>query len=504
MSEEPRRGPLRAEAALALGLLLPALLLAANMWHVRGFTVDDSYISYRYARNLARGWGLVYNEGERVEGYTNFLWTVWLAGGIRLGIHPDVLAKLTGAAAAFGSLGVTYAIAGRLLPYRTLPCTATWLLATSVVFSGYAVFGLETSSFVFLVLAGTHRFLCETAAASADRGWRPIPWSGLVFALAGLTRPEAPMFIGILALFLGRRIVGRQNLLRGALFVVPVGAHLLFRRAYYGAWLPNTLAAKTGDLHAQVHAGWGYLQGYAAHAGPVLLLALAGLWLAVTGARRDLLALATIAFAMAAYVVVVGGDWMKYYRFLSPFEPFCFLLVDVGARRLVERRRAAITVALAAFAVVVLTWRRGALREAQADLLQNEKRFWDRAAGGTARWLNENGERGELAIGDIGYVGWATDYPILDTLGLVDPEISKLPGGYARKIGPRFADRFFARQPRYVRLISSGGDCQHPATARSRLLYEDPRFPVRYEVSGQVPLDGGFRWCIYQKKPAAL
>jgi arabinofuranosyltransferase len=33
---------------------------------------DDAYISYRYARNLFRGEGLVFNPGERTEGYSNF------------------------------------------------------------------------------------------------------------------------------------------------------------------------------------------------------------------------------------------------------------------------------------------------------------------------------------------------------------------------------------------------------------------------------------------------
>ncbi|MCX7840525.1 MAG: hypothetical protein N2559_13895, partial [Anaerolineae bacterium] len=37
--------------------------------------VDDAYISFRYAQNALRGHGLVFNPGERVEGFTNFLWT---------------------------------------------------------------------------------------------------------------------------------------------------------------------------------------------------------------------------------------------------------------------------------------------------------------------------------------------------------------------------------------------------------------------------------------------
>ena len=100
-----------------LGLLLPTVLLVVNMVRVRSFTVDDAYISYRYARNFARGLGLVYNSGERIEGYTNFLWTVLLGGGIRVGLDPVALAKILGGMAACGALAMVYLLSKRLRPW---------------------------------------------------------------------------------------------------------------------------------------------------------------------------------------------------------------------------------------------------------------------------------------------------------------------------------------------------------------------------------------------------
>ena len=41
---------------------------------------DDAMISMTYARNFAEGHGLVWNVGDRVEGYTNPLWVVFMAG----------------------------------------------------------------------------------------------------------------------------------------------------------------------------------------------------------------------------------------------------------------------------------------------------------------------------------------------------------------------------------------------------------------------------------------
>lgn len=494
------------DIALVFGLVLPAMLLAANLWRVRGFTVDDSFISYRYARNLARGLGLVYNPGERIEGYTNFLFTVLLAGGIKLGIDPEALSKGIGAGSAFASLGLTYGIAARLRPYRTIPCIATWLLASTIVFTGWSVFGLETGFFVALILGGTYLFLRETDLgptldeASPDTPpRRAFPWSGVVFALAGLTRPEAPMFLGLLMLFLGWGLVGRQNLLRGALFAGPVLVHLLFRHAYYGSWVPNTLGAKTGNFEGQLRSGLTYVQSYMTHAGPVVYLALLGVAYGVTRSRRDVMAVTAIAVAVMGYVTLVGGDWMKFFRFMAPFEPFCFLLVDLGVRRAADRRDPVTNLALAFFAAFMVPLRGTALREAQADFLQNEKRFWDRAAGGTARWFQQ-APPGEIALGDIGYVGWATDYPILDLLGLTDPVISKLPGGYTQKLGPGFADRLFDKKSRYVLIISSSLDCQHPSVPGSQVLFNDPRFRRDYQIAGKVPLDNGFAWCFFERK----
>src|SRR5687768_17195064 len=76
--------PWYADRTLLLGLVAPMIYAIYAMTRVKQFTVDDSYISFRYARNWARGLGLVYNEGERIEGYTNFLWTIILGVGIKV------------------------------------------------------------------------------------------------------------------------------------------------------------------------------------------------------------------------------------------------------------------------------------------------------------------------------------------------------------------------------------------------------------------------------------
>ncbi|MBM4360879.1 MAG: hypothetical protein FJ096_22475 [Deltaproteobacteria bacterium] len=106
---------------------------------------------------------------------------------------------------------------------------------------------------------------------------------------------------------------------------------------------------------------------------------------------------------------------------------------------------------------------------------------------------------GEIALGDIGQVGYETRMPIVDLLGLVDPVVARLPGGYTHKTGPGFRDYFFQRRPRYFVLISSQNDCIHPSVTGSVAIFRDARFRGSYSVSGRVMLNGGFSWCLYER-----
>jgi hypothetical protein len=477
---------------LSLGLMAPAVLCAVSMWIVRSFTVDDAFISFRYARNLAKGWGLVYNEGERIEGYTNFLWTVLLGGGARVGIEPETFAKVLGGLSGVGSVVVLYLLEARVRPLRWAPAISTWAFASSIVGTGYAVWGLETGLFVCLVLLGTLLFHREDAEPKA------FPWSGIVFGIAGITRPEAPLFLGILVLFAWRRVLSRQMLLRGALFAAPIAAHMFWRHAYYGTWLPNTLSAKTGDLSQQIEGGGRYLNQYAVHAGPILWLGLFGLAWAIAEKNRELFTSAVTAAAVAGYVLLVGGDWMPYFRFLAPFEPFAFLLVGVGARALFELRERAARLALVLFLLVAAGQRYQVWQGARKHILTDEKVFWDSAAGGAAQWLREH-EPGEVAVADIGQIGYTTDYPLLDLLGLVDPVIGKLEGGYTRKTGEGYVERVFEKMPKYFVLVGGRDKCEPLVFPAQERLRRDPRFVGRYRLGGQVRHSKHGLWCIFER-----
>ena len=97
-SPVPSSHPQPANASVALnrqtGLALACVLagfagFAIGALDCLNFTVDDSFISLRFAENWANGSGLVFNPGERVEGYSNFLWTLVLGVLAKAGIQQQ-------------------------------------------------------------------------------------------------------------------------------------------------------------------------------------------------------------------------------------------------------------------------------------------------------------------------------------------------------------------------------------------------------------------------------
>ena len=155
---------------LWLGLIAPLVVFLANLRPVWDYTVDDAFISFRFARNLANGDGLVYNLGQRVEGFTNLLWTLGLAGAIRGGLSVELTAKLLGASCGVGAIVGTYLLGRRLS--ATAPPLAPWLLATSITSTMFAVSGLETSLCTLLLVC-----LLYTSPSPRDRTRSRMPSS---------------------------------------------------------------------------------------------------------------------------------------------------------------------------------------------------------------------------------------------------------------------------------------------------------------------------------------
>jgi hypothetical protein len=566
-------------ARLLLGLVLPLLIAVQEMIELRAYTIDDAYISFRYARNLVDGHGLVYNLGEPVEGYTNFLWTLLIAAGLKLGAAPESFVNGLGITFGVGTFVFTYWVAERLAPSGPVPCLATWLLASTAIFNGHAVFGLETAMFACLLMAGAARFMAESANEKRR------PWSGALFGMAALTRPEAPLFFGLLLLHLsgpafvpsarvariGRRVFGgtgsqwrpamtglsmcvvalgttlaqrdlihddeasgalaiavlvagaggllasipralisRRTLGRVEYFAIPVAAHAAWRFSYYGHFIPNTLAAKTGDASVQYAGGMHYVDYYMGLEGPVVWLFFAGAGVALARRERTLLAFTATIASYTTYVILVGGDWMLLSRFFAPLQPFIFVVIGVGMRTLLHSN------AVARWSLVMMlpfiVNQRVSMLETKRKTVTNETRVWNDFAGGVARWFGErdakHGERahGTIGLGDIGRVGWVSNYPVLDVLGLVTPTVASFDGGHRLKTGPEFLDFFFTSAPRYYVTGSGSARCERPSAPALRAIQGDPRFVAQYHEAVTIRAKSArqTRWCVYERRDAPV
>jgi arabinofuranosyltransferase len=281
-------------------------------------------------------------------------------------------------------------------------------------------------------------------------------------------------------------------------FVAIVGAHLLWRKAYYDAWLPNTFSAKTGDVGQQWAKGKSYLGGYLAEAGPALYMVCAGVAIAVVRRHREMLTLVSLAVGVVAYIMLIGGDWMPHFRFMAPFEPFAFVLVCVGVRAMFDGGDRSVQLAIVLFALWVGVGRYFAFEDARRHF-RKEDTFWKSAVNQSADWLVEHGRPGWVAVADMGYVAYRTDYPILDLLGLVDPVISKLPGGYTKKTGRGYVDRVFDVMPAYFVLVGEK-DCTRMHFPAQRKLHEHRSFARNYELAALIPHTRGGNWCIFERK----
>ena len=347
---------------------------AAVLWGVaaawrRAWFSDDAYISFRYAENLVNGLGLVFNRGERVEGYSNYLWTSWIAVGMKLGASPEGWSLIWGLACYAASIVLLALIARRLsggTAGAVVVPVGALLAALHPAWSYFATSGLETSLFTFLALFG---FFVVTS-----KGARSAAIAGAVFALLAMTRPDGPILAlpaGLYVLLAQRGTHRRWVRIRAVLFFGVAFAALwvpytLWRISYYGAFFPNTYYAKSADL-AWWSQGFRYLELYALKYWPLLLgipLAVAAflgrgrslapqeMGRARTDAGPGLLALALLA-TYTLYVARVGGDFM-FARFLIPVTPFLLVLTELGWQRLLGRRPLAVAGATAALALCML------------------------------------------------------------------------------------------------------------------------------------------------------
>ena len=395
-----------------LVVLIAAVALARGWW--LRFVQDDAFISFRYARHLAEGLGLVYNPGERVEGYTNFLWTLAMAPATALGIDIVAWSEGLSLASFAAALALTHALARRWHGERAA-LAALALTALNASFDAYATGGLETMFGIAWVLA----------AVAALAAGRIVP-AALATAAAVMTRMDASLLLlpfWTAALFPSgvRSFRFRPFAQASALLLPLVGGWMLARHAYYGGWVPNTFLIK-GDVspvRGLLYIGlFHLLYGFAA--------ACPALWRALRTRRLVTPAVAAVAL-WQAYLVLVGGDFMEFRLFLPCFPLLAICtgaaLFPDGAGPVAPSSRL-VSAALLALAVAGLPW---LLPPRLIQTVPDLKAYCAEMADG-ARTLREilgpDAKDVKLAITCAGVLPYLTELPTLDLPGLNDRDVA--------------------------------------------------------------------------------
>jgi arabinofuranosyltransferase len=487
-----------------LALLATALFLSliGLFWQ---FTIDDAYITFRYADNVARGLGPVFNPGERVEGYTSFSWMLLMASVRALRWEPSLAAKVIGLVCSLLIIVSTCNLARFVSRW---PRSAAWLvvlgLATSSSLALNTVMGLET---VFYTLLLTLAVLC-LFRESKGGGWWP---STLLFALAALTRPEGLAVFALTWLYqiVFARERGRAALARLTLFGTIVGGHLFWRWTYYHQLLPATYYAKTGDLLPRLQAGLLYIVEFMM--GPGLFL-IAGYLLALRQRDTRLAYLLWLCGGYTAMLVWEGGDWMPGLRFWVPILPFLYLILAEGLTNIYHQVRT-----WSGMHRKVLTWTGvgvlGALYVA-LSMGHAAATWWyasERAEGyksahrTLATWLRDNtSPDASVALMDIGIVGYYTQLRIIDLTGLTEGQIARAPGAFQEKdYDPAYV---LNQEPAAVILVSTDGDLvpDFPIDLR---IYSSPDFQANYEYAFRLThlgdgVEPGYYLLVFTRKQA--
>jgi hypothetical protein len=403
---------------------------------------DDAMISMRYAWNFAHGEGLVWNPGERVEGYTNLLMTLVMSvAAVFFEKRYAVLAvQIFGIPTMLGIAYLTWRlaeIAGEHRPYAGL----TGILAAAGVLLYYplnfwTLMGMETGLLAVFVSA------CAFFGVRWIASDRPLDLCGMAVAagLAFLTRNDSLLLTGTIIAYIGiansevrtnpRRLRELFNAILG--IAIFVAAQAVFRYAYYGELVPNTYTLKLTrfPLYIRLIGGARFVLDFLRESW--LIFALAGAGLLLGFRRLDILLFAPM-LAAIAYQVYVGGEPWDLWRMPSPAMPAMLILAAHGAASLVAHGERFLTSrALSGMLIGLLTL--GALGIADSRFLPRMLRL------GPVAEVRANRSHTNAAIAidamtlpgaSVGVI-WAGTLPYyvdryaLDYLGKSDPYIAGL------------------------------------------------------------------------------
>lgn len=403
-------------------------------------TVDDAYITFRYARNLLVGHGLVYNPGEAVLGTTTPLYAALLSlVGLFSGGPEAPFPVIAWILNTLADLVVCWLMIrlGERWAHRRVGLAAGLIWAIAPWSVTFAIGGMETSFFVMLTMATFYWYSSERPVAAALCGSASL-----------LARPDALLFLLPLALERLRRTLPNRRLNPNpapigihetSAFLAPLLLWIGLGWTVYGSPIPHSILAKSQAYLLPPDAGLiRLLQHYAT---PFLGHEIFGVvWIGVG------LLLYPILFSLGTVDLVRrrSGDWpffaapwlyftvfaaanpLLFRWYLTPPLPFLFLGILLGVDRIGRDLQRPIVLPIFACATALTTLSAWTLQPdhgpqqpaPEMAFIELELTYQEAARGLEHRLRAEE----VLAGADIGALGYYSNARMLDVLGLISPQ----------------------------------------------------------------------------------
>ena len=412
---------------------------------------DDAMISMRYGKNLAEGFGLVWNPGETpLEGYTNPLWVIFMAF---FHLFPIPAAKISLAVQISGAifLGLNLIFVNKIIENFSsklfLPLLAMLLTAFYTPLNNWGLQGMEVSVLALLLSAAVWKMLLDFQNDSFS------PWPYLLIGFGTLVRIDMAVsylaLLGFTFIFIPR--YRWRHLTWGlGLLIAFLASQTLFRLWYYGDPLPNTYYLKMGGLPLllRIKRGLYVLYQFIWDMNWALFV-LPFAYLLFRRDRKTFL-LALLFLGQIAYSVYVGGDAWEHKgganRYIAVTMPLFFILFTYTIDQILLAIRNSLdipNVPISAQTLANITLIAASLASlVNFNFIQNDFRYLE-------RWLllqqpifiegNKEDVRiaqavrkitspeAKIAIVTAGAIPYFADRPALDLLGKNDAYIAHLP-----------------------------------------------------------------------------
>lgn len=485
------------------------------IFQLNPYACEDAYITYRYSANMAQGYGPVFNPGDRVEGYSNFIWMAGLSIAHALGFDMAAMSRIAGGIFNTFSLLLVWYIPRRYFGIKGLQgVIAPLLYLLFLPFHFYATAGLETSLYTLLIL------LCLYTLLWAENRPLPMTVSGFFFLLLALTRPEGIIFFAFLCCYwIWRRLAAKESLQQYLpafiLFCVCYGAFILWRLSYYELPFPNTYYAKgTLPLFIRVPLGAFITKGFFTHYPHFLIFLFTFFGFVKTNEKKHAIR-PVIIFIVAGLLFSIGFsgfDWMPFFRYNVPIVPLFIIISQIVSteiwNRLTLKGRAKQKLVWAALVVFLVFLASEQFVQDIAFNLRwkgiNDFAYHNHKVLG--EWIKkELGNKPVIAIGDVGRLAFFSQATILDIFGLTNKEFAQLKKNYGAPdirlpFGEISFDSYKAKEralllkllPDYIFLYNAQLKISDTFTGSAAGIADYPEFLEHYDYMATLPIIPGF------------